>query len=247
MLSSYRTEIEDPHHLRMNRFVGMDPGLLRASLERFTEEQLPQLSRLGGFRTLFFGVNYDLGRAVGTTFWESAGDLRASEPAEAAARTLALARAGGSLSRGLVDHYEIIFEQHAISAEPAAAARLARWEGVAPSRISDAIARFEDEQLPVLQRSHGYCGMFVAVNALLGNTLSVSLWSSRDALQSSLEWEREARSAMESEAGLVPRSVLADTYDVALAPDLRQLAPWPAWAPHRAESLDSVRSGSAAG
>lgn len=218
------------HYVRLNRFVGLQPERLAESLQRFGEEQLPTLARTGGFRTLFFGVDYAQGRAAAATFWESEAHLRHSERAEGPMRELALARAGGQLGRGLVDSYQIIFEdQGAEAGSPAAAARLARWEGVTPSRISDAFALWERDRLPQLRDAPGYRGIFVAANMLLGNTLSVTLWDSTDALRRTLGWERSARQEVESDSGLVPRAVLADSYVVALAPELRSLPPWPAW------------------
>jgi hypothetical protein len=95
----------------------------------------------------------------------------------------------------------------------------------------------------VLERISGFCGLFVGTNALLGNTLSVSLWASRADLERSLEWERGARHAMESRAGLGPRKGIADSLEVALAPALRQLRPWPAW--HRAQRPVGLRADAA--
>lgn len=226
------TTIAEPprHYLRLNRFVGLDPEGLAGSLERFGADQLPTLEATPGFRTLFFGVDYERGRAAAATFWRSDSHLRLSERTEGPMRELALRRAGGDLGRGLVDSYQIIFEERPEDLAPRAptAARLSRWEGIRPSDISDAAARWERDRLPELRAMPGYRGVFVGANMLLGNTLSVSLWDSAEALQGSLAWERASRTGLER-MGMVPRSVLADSYTVALAPELRCLPPWPAW------------------
>jgi hypothetical protein len=178
---------------------------------------------------MFLGHDMASGTAAGMTFWESESSLQVTESREGATRDRAVERAGGSLAEGMVDRYRILFEcQGEPSAEPTHA-RLAHWNGVRPSLISDAMAQFELEQLPILARADGFCGLVVGANFLLGNTVSVSFWSSTAALQTSLEWELEARGAIESGAGLTPRGVFADSYEVAIAPALRQLDPWPAW------------------
>jgi heme-degrading monooxygenase HmoA len=207
----------------------MQPELLADSLGQFKDEQLPWLARVPGFRTIFFGVDLTKGKAAGITFWESEADLRHSERAEEGARTLALERAGGNLGKGLVDNYSILLERQGERRTNGLWARLARWEGVRPERIRGAMAQFEERDLPLLEDASGFCGLLVGVNWLLGNTLSVSLWASKADLDAALDWERQARAGVESRSGLVPRAVIADTYEVALVPQLRQLHERSAW------------------
>jgi heme-degrading monooxygenase HmoA len=229
-IDAVETGYDTLRQVRLNRFVDMEPQLLRESLQQFKAEQLPALERVPGFRTIFFGVDLKKGKAAAITFWESEADLRASERPERAARELALARAGGSLGKGLVDSYGIVLELPAATNQPGYWARLARWDGVRPERMRLALAQFEERNLPWLERAEGFCGLFVGTNRLLGNTLSVSLWATKADLDASLAWERDARSAVESRAGLVPRTVIAESYAVALAPALQHLPSRPAWA-----------------
>jgi hypothetical protein len=210
-------------HARLNRFVDMRPELLQASLSAFKQDQLPRLAQVPGFRTIFFGVDLDLGKAAAITFWELEADLRASERAEAAQRAVAVERAGAEPAKGLVDSYKIIFERPGEGDAVPTWARLARWEGVRPDRIRDALARFQEHDLPQLEESPGFCGLIVGVNRLLGNTLSVSLWASEAELHTSLGWEREARRRVETASAMVPRSVIAESYEVALVPALERL------------------------
>jgi heme-degrading monooxygenase HmoA len=218
------------HQLRLNRFIGLEPDRIESAISWFKHSQLPVLETLPGFRTMFLGQDLERGTAAGLTFWDSEAALRISEAREASTRVRAVDRAGGSMAEGMVDRYRIIFEHHSEPVDEPTHARLAHWDGVRPSLISDAMADFQVEQLPILQRTDGFCGIAVGANFLLGNTVSVSFWSSLAALESSLEWERDARAAIEGgTGGLTPRSVFADSYEVVLAPALRQLQPWPAW------------------
>jgi heme-degrading monooxygenase HmoA len=230
--SDQAEQTEPRHHLRLNRFTGFEPAQLVQLLEDFTDDQLPRVTVSPGFRTMFVALDLKRGRAAAATFWESAAALKRHDPLEEQARTLALAHWRGSPVNGMVDRYGIIFEDRPTptgdSSAAARAARLTRWEGVAPSRISDSMAQFEAEELAELKATPGYRGLFVAVNQQLGNTMSVTLWDTREDLAQSLGWEREARRRVER-GGAVPRAVFADSYDVALAPSLRRLAPPPAW------------------
>jgi heme-degrading monooxygenase HmoA len=229
MINDQLKRADGVHQLRLNRFIGLEPDRIESAITWFKHSQLPVLETLPGFRTMFLGRDPQSGTAAGLTFWDSEAALRISEAREASTRARAVERAGGSMAEGMVDRYRIIFEHHCEPCGDPTHARLAHWDGVRPSLISDAMAGFQAEQLPILQRIDGFCGIAVGANFLLGNTVSVSFWSSQAALQTSLEWEREARSSIEAGVGLTPRSVFADTYEVVLAPELRQLEPWPAW------------------
>jgi hypothetical protein len=213
----------------LNRFIGLEPERIRSAVNWFERSQLPVLQSIGGFRTVFLGHDLASGTAAGMTFWESESALQLTESREGATRDRAVERAGGSLAEGMVDRYRILFEHRGASFGEPTHARLAHWNGVRPSLISDAMSQFELEQVPILERTDGFCGLVAGANFLLGNTVSVSFWSSAAALHQSLAWEIDARGAIESGAGLTPRGVFADSYTVAIAPELRQLDPWPAW------------------
>jgi heme-degrading monooxygenase HmoA len=226
------------HQVRLNRFIGLEPERIESAVNWFEQSQLPVLNTLPGFRTIFLGQDPRSGTAAGMTFWDSEGALQISEAREAATRLRAVERAGGSMGEGMVDRYRIIFEHRGEPIAHASHARLSVWNGVRPSLISDAMARFEAEQLPMLDRVDGFSGLVVGANFLLGNTVSVSFWSSEAALNDSLAWERGARASVEH-GGVTARSLFADSYEVVLAPALRELQPWPAW--DRAAGVDAPR------
>lgn len=207
-------------HARLNRFIDMEWQALAASLEWFQTEALPGLERRAGFNTLFFGVDPEQGRAAGVTFWDSAEDLRRSAAAEEEVRDEALDRAGADPSKGLVDGYEVALERAGEC--DAACARLARWEGLTPKRIREALKMFKEDGVPVLEQTPGFAGIFTGISERQGKVLSVILWESPEALQASLEWEREERARAESRAG-PHRAVVADSYQVAIAPELQRL------------------------
>jgi heme-degrading monooxygenase HmoA len=214
--------IDGTHHVRLNRFVDMDPGALLMAVPPVRDEIVPAIEELPGCRTVMVGV--DLRRGTGTviTFWESDAAMRASATLEAGAREHAMELAGAVMDNGLVDTYDIVLERRVDVPGKGVSARLARWEGVRPHPIRDAVSQFEEHDLPILERMPGFRGLFVATNRLLGNTLSVSLWASPETLSQSLGWEREARTRVEATVGLVPRTVIVDTYQVALEPALRR-------------------------
>ena len=76
------------HQLRLNRFIGLAPERIRSAVAWFEQSQLPVLSSIGGFRTVFLGHEMASGTAAGMTFWESESSLQVTESREAASREL---------------------------------------------------------------------------------------------------------------------------------------------------------------
>jgi hypothetical protein len=207
-------------YLRLNRFIDMEWEKLAASLEWFQGAGVPALSQTPGWRTLFFGVNPDRGQAAGITFWDSLSAVRASETTEAEFRAEALTRAGGETSKGIVEQFQIVVE---VSGKRKPAwARLLRWSGLTAARILDGLLWLEEDAVPALRKTSGFAGMFAGANFTAGSTMGVYLWDSPKALQAGIDWEREAAAVVEDQVG-PDRPIFADTYQVALVPELRRL------------------------
>jgi hypothetical protein len=209
-------------YVRLNRFVGMDPGRLEAAIPLVRDELSPTLRAQHGCRSVFVGVDLEQGKGNVITFWDSESDMKAGDQVETQAREQAVALAGADMAQGLVDTYRIVLEE--APEQPAVdvgCARLSRWEGVSPARISEAVVKFEEVDLPHLRHFEGFRGVFISANPLLGNWLGMSLWRSRADLDATLDWEVEARERIEATSGSRPRKVLIDRYTVVVAPELQ--------------------------
>ena len=212
-------------YARLNRFTGMDGEALAASFDWFANEGLPRLKSSASFETIFFGVDLEHGKAGALTLWESSRAMRVSERVEAQLRAEALRRAGGSMSRGLVDTYEITFADtdRIDLAEEGLTARLSRWEGLTPGTIKWAQDYFVGNELPAWQNHSAYRGELLGANRLMGNTFGVSLWATRD-LREIEALERAAVADLTQVRSGPFRPVMFDTYDVTLAPQVPALA-----------------------
>jgi hypothetical protein len=214
----------------------MDPVVLEAAIAPVRDELVPVIAAADGCRSILIGVDLAAGTGNVMTLWTSETAMRASDRLEAQVREQAVATAGGSMGKGLVDTYRIVLEDHVDGPQPPAFARFARWEGVRPSGIWDGLLTFQEHDLPDLARLPGYRGVLVATNELLGNTLSVSLWDTWEELQGTVAWERRSGVRMQTQVGLTPRAVIADYYQLALAPALRRYQPEPSWTKRRLAS-----------
>ena len=204
-------------HARLNRFTNMNTDALAGSLRWFQGEGLPTLQDAAGFRTIFFGVDLDGGKATGMTFWESESALRVSEPIEDRIRAEALRRAGADPLTGLVDSYDVVmFDCRECTGRVQAV--LTRWEGLRPKDLRSAFDYFEADELPRWRDHPDFRGMVAGWNLQLGNSFGFALWSGED-WPGVVTLERDSINRITLQLGETYRPVFADLYEVALLPE----------------------------
>ena len=91
-------------------------------------------------------------------------------------------------------------------------ARVSTYEGSA-DRLDEGIRGFE-RTTDALRQLDGFEGAYLLVDRAAGRALSVTLWSSEEAVQASAERANQMRSEATSPAGITIESV--DTYEVAM-------------------------------
>ena len=103
-------------YARVTHFPGLAPERIKATLEHFREENLPKFEQAPGYRGMWAGVDYNGGRAIAVTYWESIETLRASNEIANEIRTAAVTRAGVDRSRPpITDQYEVVVQSEAVS------------------------------------------------------------------------------------------------------------------------------------
>jgi heme-degrading monooxygenase HmoA len=104
-------------YARVTLFPGLPPERIKATLEHFQEENLPKFERAQGYRGMWAGVDYNGGRAIAVTYWESSEALRASDALAEEVRAAAVSRAGVDRERPpITDRYEVVLQKEAVEA-----------------------------------------------------------------------------------------------------------------------------------
>jgi heme-degrading monooxygenase HmoA len=99
-------------YARVTTFPGLAPERIKATLEQFTEQHLPRLEQIPGYRGVWAGVDYTGGRAIAVTYWDSVEALHASDSIADEARAAAVTRAGVDRNRPpITDSYEVVLER----------------------------------------------------------------------------------------------------------------------------------------
>jgi heme-degrading monooxygenase HmoA len=95
-------------HARVST-LELDPNRIDDAVRNLEAEDLPTLRELDGFRGFTLLADRSSGEAVGTSYWDSEEQMRASEDAGAEARRRA-AETGGSSAEPRVARYEVLID-----------------------------------------------------------------------------------------------------------------------------------------
>lgn len=106
-------------YARVTLFPGLAPERIKATLEHFKDENLPKFEQAPGYRGMWAGVDYNGGRAIAVTYWDTAEALHGSDPVANEIRTAAVTRAGVDRNRPpITDKYEIVLQSEAVRSRP---------------------------------------------------------------------------------------------------------------------------------
>lgn len=89
--------------------IHMDPARVDEAVSQLEEQDLPMFKQLDGFRGLTLYVDRSSGKAVGTSYWDSAEQMSASEDEVKEARERA-AGTGGSSAEPEVERFEVALD-----------------------------------------------------------------------------------------------------------------------------------------
>jgi heme-degrading monooxygenase HmoA len=94
-------------------------------------------------------------------------------------------------------------------------ARLSRWAGLPPERLSQTVREFEQQSLPVLEQQSGFGGVVVMVAQSAGKAAAVTFWDSVDDMKATDKLAEEMRERAERTAQ-AEREPVVDHYEVVL-------------------------------
>jgi hypothetical protein len=96
-------------HARVTTFPGLAPERIKATLDEFKAQHLPQLEQAPGYRGMWAGVDFTGGRAIAVTFWETLEALHATDALADQVRAAAVTTAHVDRERpAIIDRYEVV-------------------------------------------------------------------------------------------------------------------------------------------
>ena len=97
-------------YARMSRFAGLPPERIDETLQGFEQGQLPAIEQQSGYKGVLVLVDRGEGKAAAITFWETMGDLRATDRLADQAREAARETAQPA-REPMVDRYEVVLQK----------------------------------------------------------------------------------------------------------------------------------------
>jgi heme-degrading monooxygenase HmoA len=87
----------------------LDPGRVDEAVRQLEEDSLPRWKEMDGFKGFTLIADRSSGKALGTTYWETADAMRASEDAMKEDRRRA-AETGGASADPVVERFEVLVD-----------------------------------------------------------------------------------------------------------------------------------------
>jgi heme-degrading monooxygenase HmoA len=94
-------------------------------------------------------------------------------------------------------------------------ARLSRWAGLDPDRLSETVQQFEQQFLPALEQMSGFAGVVVGLDRVAGKAAAITLWEGEEDMRESDKLADQARAAA-GETAQAAREPIVDHYEVVL-------------------------------
>ncbi|HKF80132.1 MAG TPA: hypothetical protein VKB17_04835 [Thermoleophilaceae bacterium] len=92
-------------------------------------------------------------------------------------------------------------------------ARLSRWAGLPPERLTQTVTEFEQQSLPVLEQQSGFDGVIVMVDENAGKAAAMTFWETRDDMRATDRLAEEMRARAETTAQ-AQRDPVVDHYEI---------------------------------
>ncbi len=96
-------------------------------------------------------------------------------------------------------------------------ARVSTFEGIRADHVDEVVRVAREEFIPAAKQSGGFEGMYILANRERGKALSVTLWSSKEAMHASEEQANRTRQEAAHDA--LGRVTKVERYEVVLSPE----------------------------
>jgi len=162
--------------------VQTSPDKVDAAIAHFREKVAPTARATPGNVGVVLLIDRKTGAAIGTTYWESARAMAASEQMGVQTRTQSAAALGSQIVN--VERFEIVFMEREAPPKEGTFVRVNTANGD-PEKIDALAATMRNQVLPVLKAQKGFRSLIYGVDRQTGRGVTSSTWDTLDDLQAS--------------------------------------------------------------
>jgi hypothetical protein len=191
--------------------INGDSAKVDAAIAYVRDEIMPTLSEMDGCVGLSMMVDYDSGRCIATTSWESEELMKASMNRLSDARARAAEIMDG---RYEVAEWEVAVMHREHRAHEGSCCRVT-WVEIDPAGLDGVVEWYRDTALPTLEAMAGFCSASLFIDRMSGRVCGTSRFESREDMTAARDEARTLRETGSSETGFHVTDVAE--FDLAIA------------------------------
>jgi heme-degrading monooxygenase HmoA len=198
-------------YIRATR-VQAPPDKVEDLIRNFETNVLKRVRAASGYQGAVLLLNRQTGEGIGTTYWESARALGASEQVGSDSRTQATKDVSGARIIN-VERAEVMIMDRA--APPKTGTFVRGISGAAdPEKLDAGINVARTKALPILKALKGYRTFFAAVDRQSGRVLVSTSWETMADLEASESKIAATRAEFAKAAGILPETLKVEVFEV---------------------------------
>jgi quinol monooxygenase YgiN len=162
--------------------VQTSPDKVDAAIAHFREKVAPTARATPGNAGAVLLIDRKTGAAIGSTYWESARAMAASEQMGSQTRTQSAAAIGSQIVN--VERFEIVLMEREAPAKEGTFVRINSANGD-PDKVDALAASIRNQILPVLKAQKGFRSVIYGVDRQTGRSVTSTTWDTLADLQAS--------------------------------------------------------------
>ncbi len=198
-------------YARVLRLQG-DASKADAAIENYASRVVPALHEQGGYAGARLLVDRESGASMSVTFWQDEAAARASESAMSGIRRDAASLFGAKDPTS--EYFEILVQHRPSPTEAGNWVRVTSLTGD-PAKVDEGVAHYESQVISAVSRLSGFRAAVLFGDRASGNSMSVTVWTTKSDLDSTADAGSAIRSAAAAVMGAASPRV--ESYEVGFA------------------------------
>ncbi len=189
-----------------------DASKADAAIENYQSRVAPALREQAGYAGARLLVDRAQGRSMSVTFWRDEESARASEAALSGVRRDAVSAFGAD--DPVSEYFEVMTQHRPLPTEAGNWVRVTNLAGD-PAKVDEGVAHYNSQVIPGVEALAGFRAAVLFVDRTSGNSVSVTVWTTKSDLDASADAGSTIRAAAAAVMGAASPEV--ESFEVGFA------------------------------